>query len=175
MLVVPEIDEPNTQLFTRIAATGPKSIKFVCLVAAPEGVKRFHDSHPTVPIFTAALDERLNEGSGSRKRYRFAKEFHVSPFLDMDVRYDWRFGPPGEKLAAHMQCFRDGALELDATTALTRRAIDGRALASVLTRYPFITAKVIAGIYLEAARLKLKGHRVYPHPKDRPRTTERVA
>jgi uracil phosphoribosyltransferase len=46
---------------TRIAATGPKSIKFVCLVAAPEGVKRFHDSHPEVPIFTAALDERLNE------------------------------------------------------------------------------------------------------------------
>ncbi len=46
---------------TRIKATGPKSIKFVCLVAAPEGVKRFHDSHPDVPIFTAALDEKLNE------------------------------------------------------------------------------------------------------------------
>jgi len=46
---------------TRIVATKPKSIKFVCLVAAPEGVKRFHDSHPEVPIFTAALDERLNE------------------------------------------------------------------------------------------------------------------
>ncbi len=46
---------------TRIADKGPKSIKFVCLVAAPEGVKRFHDSHPTVPIFTAALDERLND------------------------------------------------------------------------------------------------------------------
>jgi len=46
---------------TRIAAKGPRSIKFVCLVAAPEGVKRFHDSHPTVPIFTAAVDERLND------------------------------------------------------------------------------------------------------------------
>lgn len=46
---------------TRIAAKNPKSIKFVCLVAAPEGVKRFHDSHPTVPIYTAALDERLND------------------------------------------------------------------------------------------------------------------
>jgi uracil phosphoribosyltransferase len=46
---------------TRIAAKNPKSIKFVCLVAAPEGVKRFHDAHPAVPIFTAALDERLNE------------------------------------------------------------------------------------------------------------------
>ncbi len=46
---------------TRLVATRPKSIKFVCLVAAPGGVKRFHDSHPDVPIFTAALDERLNE------------------------------------------------------------------------------------------------------------------
>ncbi len=46
---------------TRIVAKKPKSIKFVCLVAAPEGVKRFHDSHPDVPIFTAALDERLND------------------------------------------------------------------------------------------------------------------
>jgi len=46
---------------TRILAKKPKSIKFVCLVAAPEGVKRFHDSHPDVPIFTAALDERLND------------------------------------------------------------------------------------------------------------------
>jgi uracil phosphoribosyltransferase len=46
---------------TRLKATGPKSLKFVCLVAAPEGVKRFHDSHPDVPIFTAALDEKLND------------------------------------------------------------------------------------------------------------------
>ena len=40
---------------------GAKSIKFVCLVAAPEGVKALQEAHPDVEIFTAALDERLNE------------------------------------------------------------------------------------------------------------------
>lgn len=39
----------------------PKSIKFLCLLAAPEGIATFHDEHPDVPIFTAAIDEQLNE------------------------------------------------------------------------------------------------------------------
>lgn len=45
----------------RIKDTGPKSIKFVCLLAAPEGIATFHDAHPDVPVYTAAVDERLNE------------------------------------------------------------------------------------------------------------------
>jgi len=45
----------------RVKVTKPKSIKFVCLVTCPEGVKAFHDAHPDVPIYTAAIDERLNE------------------------------------------------------------------------------------------------------------------
>jgi uracil phosphoribosyltransferase len=40
---------------------GAKDIKLLCLLAAPEGVARVHEAHPDVPIFTAALDERLNE------------------------------------------------------------------------------------------------------------------
>lgn len=39
----------------------PTNITFVCLVAAPEGVKAFQDAHPDVDLYTAALDERLNE------------------------------------------------------------------------------------------------------------------
>ncbi len=40
---------------------GAKNIKFVCLVAAPEGVSELRKQHPDVPIYIAALDERLNE------------------------------------------------------------------------------------------------------------------
>ena len=40
---------------------GANDIRFLCLLAAPEGVKRMHDAHPDVRIVTAALDERLNE------------------------------------------------------------------------------------------------------------------
>jgi uracil phosphoribosyltransferase len=45
----------------RILALGPRSLKFVCLLAAPEGLARFHAAHPEVPVFTAAIDERLND------------------------------------------------------------------------------------------------------------------
>ncbi len=40
---------------------GAKDIRFMCLLAAPEGVARMKEAHPDVPIVTAALDERLNE------------------------------------------------------------------------------------------------------------------
>ncbi len=45
----------------RIAQDKPRSMKFVCLLAAPEGVKTLQEAFPTLEIFTAAIDERLNE------------------------------------------------------------------------------------------------------------------
>jgi uracil phosphoribosyltransferase len=45
----------------RIKETHPKSIKFVCLLTCPEGIKTFHAQHPDVAIYTAAIDDRLNE------------------------------------------------------------------------------------------------------------------
>jgi uracil phosphoribosyltransferase len=45
----------------RIKQVQPRSVKFVCLLAAPEGVATFHERHPDVPIYTAALDQRLND------------------------------------------------------------------------------------------------------------------
>lgn len=47
----------------RLKASGPRSIKFVCLLACPEGLKTFHAAHPDVAVYTAAIDERLNEKS----------------------------------------------------------------------------------------------------------------
>lgn len=45
----------------RIKKTGPRSVKFVCLLAAPEGIRRFTTAHPDVPVYTPAIDERLND------------------------------------------------------------------------------------------------------------------
>jgi uracil phosphoribosyltransferase len=45
----------------RLKETKPKSIKFVCLLTCPEGIKAFHAHHPDVPIYTASIDDRLNE------------------------------------------------------------------------------------------------------------------
>jgi uracil phosphoribosyltransferase len=45
----------------RIKEVNPMSIKFLCLLAAPEGIKHFHEQHPDVPIYTTAIDEQLDE------------------------------------------------------------------------------------------------------------------
>lgn len=45
----------------RLKEVNPQSIRFVCLLAAPEGIAAFHEEHPDVPIYTAAVDQCLNE------------------------------------------------------------------------------------------------------------------
>jgi uracil phosphoribosyltransferase len=45
----------------RLKESGPKSIKFVCLLACPEGIATLHAEHPDVPIYTAAVDRELDE------------------------------------------------------------------------------------------------------------------
>jgi uracil phosphoribosyltransferase len=45
----------------RLKETKPRSIRFVCLLAAPEGLANFHANHPDVPVYTAAIDRQLNE------------------------------------------------------------------------------------------------------------------
>ena len=44
-----------------IKRSHPKSIKFMCIIAAPEGMKAFTEAHPDVPVYCAAMDERLND------------------------------------------------------------------------------------------------------------------
>jgi uracil phosphoribosyltransferase len=47
----------------RLKSAGPRTIKFVCLLTCPEGIRTFHRVHPDVPVYTAAVDDRLNEKS----------------------------------------------------------------------------------------------------------------
>jgi uracil phosphoribosyltransferase len=73
---LPPVDERHVLVLDPMLATGgsgsagtsavkdagaPASIRFVCVVAAPEGLSRMEREHPDVPIFTAAIDRRLNE------------------------------------------------------------------------------------------------------------------
>jgi len=45
----------------RLKATGPRSIRFVCLITCPEGLKTLHDAHPDVPVYTCAVDRGLDD------------------------------------------------------------------------------------------------------------------
>lgn len=45
----------------RIKTATPRSIKFVCLLASPEGLANFREAHPSVPVYTAAIDDHLDD------------------------------------------------------------------------------------------------------------------
>lgn len=113
-------------------------------------------------------DERNTAASSTRKRYRFRKDFHVSPFMDLDMDYDWRFSAPGGRLAVHMENLREGRAFFDATMQMKRVEITGPSLASALLRFPFMTGQVIALIYWQALKLWLKKCPYYPHPGNPP-------
>lgn len=92
------------------------------------------------------------------------KCFHVSPFMPMDIDYDWRFNQPADSLSVHMQNFRHGEKIFDATLGMDRRPIDATSLASTLLRQPFMTARVVTAIYFQALRLWLKRVPFHHHP-----------
>jgi len=99
------------------------------------------------------------------KRFQFTKAFHVSPFMEMEILYDWRFREPGQSLSVHMNNLSRGEKRFDATLTLNKKVITGRSLARVLLTYPLMTAKVVTMIYWQALRLRTKGAPVHPHPK----------
>jgi DUF1365 family protein len=111
------------------------------------------------------LDRRASVGEGKRLRFRFAKEFHVSPFMEMDQTYDWRFNEPGRRLAVHMENLEGGEKLLDATLTLERKKMTAGNLASVLARFPLMTVKVVGAIYWQALKLKWKRVPFVTHPK----------
>jgi DUF1365 family protein len=90
----------------------------------------------------------------------FDKRFHVSPFLGMETDYRLRASAPGERLQLHVDSTRDGRSQFDATLSLRRRELGP----GPLFRYPLQSVRVVAGIYAQAARLKLKGAPYHPHP-----------
>jgi DUF1365 family protein len=112
------------------------------------------------------LEEAHNEYPAPRfKRFQLPKAFHVSPFMPMDIWYDWRFKEPGKTLNVHFMNYVGGQKIFDATLTLARREITPRNLTRVLLSYPPMTLKVVTMIYWQALRLWLKGAKFYVHPK----------
>lgn len=108
---------------------------------------------------------------GRMLRWDFAKTFHVSPFMEMDRQYDWRFSVPGDALDVHMNVMHDGVRDFDAHLHLERRELNAAGLARVLWRYPLMTVQVIGAIYWQALRLGIKRMPFHDHPPSDSRST----
>ena len=102
------------------------------------------------------------------------KTHHVSPLMGMDQTYSFAASEPGERLQVHIESRprevgRSAACPspktFDATLSLRRRELSSSLMLGLLARYPAMSLQVVAKIYAQSLRLKLKGARYFPHPE----------
>jgi len=104
------------------------------------------------------------EDQSAALHQRCQKLFYVSPFLDMDIRYDFRITGPDERIAVGISASSSANPVLNAVLTGTRRELTDRHLMFVFLKLPAITVKVIAAIHWEAFRLWAKGIRLHRRP-----------
>jgi DUF1365 family protein len=113
-------------------------------------------------------DVNSRPGGANSLRFRCPKTMHVSPFMGMDLDYEFVLTRPSESLVAHMttvdRADEDSPL-FDATLALERRPWTSQNLGRALLRHPWMTAKVTAAIHWEALLLYLKHVPLQEAPK----------
>jgi DUF1365 family protein len=102
----------------------------------------------------------------------FDKQFHVSPFNPMDMRYHWRSSTPDRRLVLHLANTDAGTRVFDASLSLSARPMTAKNLNRTLWRYPLMTAKIALAIYWQALRLFIKGTPLYSHPDSKPSGAE---
>jgi len=102
----------------------------------------------------------------------FDKQFHVSPFNPMDMRYHWRSSTPDRRLVLHLANTDAGTRVFDASLSLSARPMTAKNLNRTLWRYPLMTAKIAMAIYWQALRLFIKGTPFYSHPDSKPSGAE---
>jgi DUF1365 family protein len=93
------------------------------------------------------------------------KEFHVSPFIGMDVEYRWQLKPPSDQLQVQLSTLEQGKRFFGAEMSFSRRPLENRQLARMLLRYPIMTARIAGAIYFQALKLRIKKCPFYAHPK----------
>ena len=97
-----------------------------------------------------------------------AKEFHVSPFMPINMDYHWRVKPIGKKAFVHLENHeqeKGGKKVFDATMALTKQPINTLGLVKAWLSLPFAVIKIMALIYWQALKIILQGIPFIPYQK----------
>jgi DUF1365 family protein len=182
-------------------------LRYFGYVFNPVSFYYFYDRSENLAMLMAEVNSTFGERNnywltadsqrpfGIANRYTTPKEMHVSPFMGMDLAYDWIFTPPAARLVAHMNVAhrhvtntnaahahgphtsarQNGQPFFDATLELDRHPWEARALHRALASYPLMTLRVIAGIHWQALRLWLKHVPVFTQPGKRTAVPAAVA
>ncbi|RAI41040.1 DUF1365 domain-containing protein [Rhodoplanes roseus] len=102
--------------------------------------------------------------AGGAVRQECDKLFYVSPFMDMDLRYEFRVSQPGDSVAVAIRGVQAGEPVIVAALTGRRRELTDVTLLRTFLAHPLVTAKVIAAIHWEALKLWRKGVGLRPHP-----------
>lgn len=103
--------------------------------------------------------------AGNPVRHCTDKVFHVSPFMQMDCRYQFNFKPPGKKLAFQIAEFdHQNKPLLYANHMGVQESLTSKALIRALVKNPALSHKIIVGIHWEAFKLWMKGVPFFPKP-----------
>jgi len=104
--------------------------------------------------------------AGPDYHFVFAKDFHVSPFLPMDMDYGWRFRLEPDRLAVHMRVTRSGRDCLQVGMRLGLADLDAPSMRRLPLTFPLLALKVAGGIYWQAFKLYVKRIPFHEHPRE---------
>lgn len=120
--------------------------------------------------YVLGADDNLSQ---HHHRYSFAKDFHVSPFMPLDMEYGCRLTPPAERLYVGLDNYRDGAKVFGSHLALERRELNHRSMAATLARDPLMTLRVVTLIHWQALKLWVKRAPYYSYIRRTDKNSEK--
>ena len=120
-----------------------------------------HDISSSVNKTSSQRENKAND----KLQFKFDKQFHVSPFMPMDLQYDWQFQTAKNKILISMNLHQKEQSIFNATLNLQGEELSSYQANKLPFNYPFMCFKVLFSIYWNALRLWFKGVTFFDHPK----------